>query len=50
LINGKKGKKETCNWCAGGLFKTFGKGASVFLKDRALVFEIFMPIAWEQPK
>lgn len=46
LINGKK-KKETCNWSAGGLFRTLGKGAQIFLKDRAMTFEVFMPIAWE---
>ena len=46
LINSKK-KKETCNWSAGGLFSTMGKGVHVFIKETMDMAEIFMPIAWE---
>lgn len=38
---------EKCDWKAYGLFGTMGKGITVFVKDRLVVNEIFMPIAWE---
>lgn len=41
-------KAETCNWSAGGLFGTMGKGANVFVKSELKVDNIFMPIAWEE--
>lgn len=45
LIN-KKGK-HMCNWSAGGLFGTLGKGSKVFIKDIGVPLNIFTPIAWE---
>lgn len=46
LIN-KKGK-HPCNWSAGGLFRTLGKGAVIFIKEIGIPVEIFTPIAWEK--
>lgn len=37
-----------CNWKSYGFFKTMGGGAYIFLKDKMLVEEIFMPVAWEE--
>lgn len=36
---------EDCNWVSYGLFGTLGKGAFVFLKDKMLGENIFMPVA-----
>jgi len=47
LLNSKKGKKDVCNWSAGGLFKTLGKGTFIFLKNVMVGLEIFKPVRWE---
>jgi len=36
-----------CDWKAGGLFGTLGKGVYVFVRDVIQGEHIFMPIAWE---
>jgi hypothetical protein len=36
-----------CDWKAYGLLRTLGKGASIFIKSKLKVFDIFMPVAWE---
>jgi len=47
LINSKKGKKDVCNWSAGGLFRTAGKGSQIYIKEHKRNYEIFYPVAWE---
>jgi len=37
-----------CDWTAGGLFGTMGKGVTVFIKENLALAEIFMPVAWEK--
>ncbi len=39
------GKK--CDWKAGGLFGTLGKGVTIFIKEGFKTGHIFKPIAWE---
>ena len=41
----KNGK--ACDWKAYGLLRTLGTGAYVFIKEKALGQEIFMPEKWE---
>jgi len=40
---------KICNWSAGGLFGTLGKGAQFVIKSTIQVVTIFMPVAWETP-
>jgi hypothetical protein len=44
-IKDKSGK--ICDWKAYGLFRTMGKGVYIYIKSELKVFDIFMPIAWE---
>jgi hypothetical protein len=44
LLNGKKKKKEVCNWKSYGLFGAMGGGVHIFLKDSCRIIEIFKPI------
>lgn len=47
----KRGRKKIeCDWMAGGLFGTMGKGAVVLLRNRMTIYHIFMPVAWMQKK
>lgn len=45
LLNSKKGKKDVCNWKAGGFFRTLGTGPRFICKETFLedprVYEIF---------
>ena len=43
----KRSDGTICNWKSYGLFKTLGKGASVFVKDQLHGETFFMPVAWE---
>lgn len=43
-------KKAECDWKSYGLFGTMGKGAHVFIKEKLRIYEIFMPVAWENEK
>jgi hypothetical protein len=36
-----------CDWKSYGLFRTLGKGAYLFIKERVIGIEIFYPIAFE---
>ena len=38
---------ENCDWKSYGLFGTMGKGAFIFVKEKMLGQEIFMPVAFE---
>lgn len=39
--------EKICDWKVGGLFGDLGKGIHVFLKEKMLGEQIFLPIAWE---
>lgn len=39
---------DGCDWKSYGLFGTAGKGATVFIKDKMEVEQIFMPVAWAE--
>lgn len=41
----KNGK--TCDWKVYGLFGHLGKGVYVFVKEKAMGENLFMPVAWE---
>jgi hypothetical protein len=44
-IRNKNGK--VCDWKAYGLFRTMGKGVTLFIKSDLRVYNIFKPVAWE---
>lgn len=48
MVKDKRRKPEICDWCAGGLFGTLGKGVTVYCKDKLRAETFFMPVAWEQ--
>jgi hypothetical protein len=47
-VSGNHAECGMCDWKAYGLLRTLGKGASVFIKSKLKVFDIFMPVAWER--
>lgn len=38
---------RTCDWKVGGLFGHMGKGTYIFIKEKMVGENIFMPVAWE---
>lgn len=46
--SGKKvSKNKTCDWKVYGLLGDLGKGMFVFIKEKMIGEQIFMPISWE---